>query len=280
MTNTLNRSPFQNDLITEPGQTAILHESSQLMPNTTFNNEQIGFSFDWMLSVPFLTTKIRTLNDIEDVKVLYQGDAFSPHKENPNKLDFSVYTENSIACAWANIPLAWSTYIRPQLTNTISAVKTFAPSKVSVEYNHSYSTVNDVYKKRNYTYEVDLTMQKNHTFRAPVLLTRPLIPSSVLIDGYSPPVFNGCSIAISQLMNPQRGSLFPATFDILLWGCLAGSTLHVINTPQMNYNPAYNTDDATIKIRQRAILGAINSTNNYFAYKKIDLTPPEDNNDN
>lgn len=66
------RSPFQNDLIVDPGQSAVLHESNTLSKRAKFNTNDIGLSFEWMLSVPSPIDETITSKDAMQNQLFWQ----------------------------------------------------------------------------------------------------------------------------------------------------------------------------------------------------------------
>lgn len=221
MTNNLNRSPFQNDLITEPGQTGILHESSQLGQTTKFNKQQIGFNLDWMLSIPMIAGDTVTKSSVTGVTNIYGKSTTYRYNDRQS--------ENSNS-AWATVALSWFEYCRPQVSHTIMCIKCFTPSKLVYEASNTndFAGPSDAHGKRNFTYEFDTTFKRVHTFRAPILYDKSCVPCSKISNGSLPCI--GKSY-IHQLVSMQRGSLYPNTFNILVFVSFAGTTLQTITHP-------------------------------------------------
>lgn len=241
-----SRSPFQNDLIVDPGQSAVLHESNTLSKPARFSSDDPGLSFEWMLSVPAPFTEVTTTMDgVTTPTVISQ---FSiPHFKN--------YKIPNVVMSWNMIPFAWHSMCRRKTQVKFVCVKAFSPGKLAIEQVYGHPDIGftlppvsisaDLVNKRNLYSEHDISSTQiiSKEFdgcyhKGSKWSTVPVVDTSVLKDetAFAPRKVDSFTemdgvISIIQPVSFQRGMLFPNKFNIYCFISYAGTTLQTIGHP-------------------------------------------------
>lgn len=233
----VSRNPLTNDLTMQPTDTGVLHESSQFSSPWT-GKSGIPFSFDWMLSIPSLSTSFVTQDvttpTILNTMTLPNLNAFSSNVDYTN-------------IAWNCIPFAWASWCRRKTQVTYMAVKCLTPIRLQLDYTPTHKAADnqvfDYLRRRNYTKDLDFSEQRVHTFTV-----NPVFPMAYKVSSTMVVPYNGTTgnlllfnprdqsfldgtLTMTQTLPGQRGMIFPDQFNVFIWVSYTGTVRSCIASP-------------------------------------------------
>lgn len=265
-----------NDLVVEPGQTAVLQEAGQFSSEKPFSGGKIGFSFDWMLTVPVWVASTSTPTAVTD-----------PTRYMTVNVPTTSITQNQngTCVTWAEMAFCWHTYTRRKVQAKVVNVKCFTPGKMMMEWipngylkiatkNQTDTSIEcDLYGYRNCRKEFDITNTRVHTFDLEGLYVTASKFSSRYryagtkndskdlwaidfdegdMDGFE----GGMNLIIPQTY--QRGMLYPDTFTTAVFLSYAGSLLQTITHPSA-IEQFFSYEKYSTYLVERLVMGRFNT---------------------
>lgn len=231
-----SRTPFQNDLLDQPGQMACLSEQGVPINFNAPNDKEVHLTLDWMFTVPFLDPEYIAINVGSTPLDVPQYGQTIPWYSG----------ESNLWTPWAVAAHQWCTYVKRSTSVTFLPIKAYTPVKVRIDIAHAPNY--DQVARRNFTMEYDdagchpTTIKLGSLFPLTTKLSSVAVPR---VEKWGINMVNTHRMAIrdanvrySIITQPQPGVVFPRNYNVRIITQFQNVFAATITTPSAIYSLA------------------------------------------